>query len=172
VVDADDTAPGLHVEPIHNAVDRRVRTGRVDLSWRAVMFCLDDGGERHYVIHGIWTHDDAIAVARRIRLSVNPINGLPQIDEIAQPGLPPMAPTRASAEASLLARLGHDRSTLVSTLGLPDDLADRALAAVDEDAVLELAQRHEGWAGTMLVDLAAGDCVETIVGRLRLERAD
>jgi hypothetical protein len=26
----DDTTPGLHVEPIHNSADSRVRTGRVD----------------------------------------------------------------------------------------------------------------------------------------------
>ncbi|HEY7813535.1 MAG TPA: hypothetical protein VIC62_09875, partial [Nakamurella sp.] len=34
----DDTTRGLHVEPIHNSADPRVRTGRVDLYWRAVMF--------------------------------------------------------------------------------------------------------------------------------------
>src|SRR2546423_5529637 len=78
----DDTTSGLHIEPIENAADPRVRTGRVDNFWRAVMFRLDSDGERHYVVHGIWPHDDAIAVARRVRLSVNPINGLPQIAEI------------------------------------------------------------------------------------------
>ena len=48
----------------------------------------------------------------------------------------------------MLVRLGHDRGDLVDTLGVPDDVADQALAAADEDAMLDLAQRHEGWLGT------------------------
>ncbi|MFC0432563.1 UvrD-helicase domain-containing protein [Kutzneria buriramensis] len=170
----DDTTPGLHVEPIQNAVDPRVRTGRVNDSWRAVMFRLDSNDERHYVIHGIWPHDDAIAVAQRVRLSVNPINGLPQIEEIALPAAPsaPVPPNTALPDGQpLLARLGHDHGALIDTLGLPNDVADQALAAADEDAVLDLAQRYDGWIGTILVDLAAGDTVEAIVARMQLEKA-
>src|SRR5206468_1426263 len=33
---ADDTIPGLHVEPIAHSADPRVRTGRVSQFWRAV----------------------------------------------------------------------------------------------------------------------------------------
>jgi hypothetical protein len=68
----DDTAPGLHVEPIAHSSDPRVRTGRVSQFWRAVMFRLDAGGEPHYVIHGVWPHDDAIDVARKVRLQMSP----------------------------------------------------------------------------------------------------
>ncbi|MBT8225805.1 MAG: DEAD/DEAH box helicase [Dactylosporangium sp.] len=174
---ADDTTAGLHVEPIQHAADPRVRTGRVNQFWRAVMFRLDGDGETHYVIHGIWPHDDAIAVARRIRLKVNPINGLPQIDEIdppavAQPVAPqPVTPQPAAASVEpLFVRLGHDRVELVDTLGLPGDVVDQALAVVDEDALLDLAQRHDGWVGTILVDLAAGDTAAAIVARMRLEK--
>jgi len=167
----DDTAPGLHIEPIRNAIDPRVRTGRVNDSWRAVMFRLDSDGERHYVIHGIWAHDDANAVAQRVRLSVNPINGLPQIDEIAPTVVPDATGPTVPASQPLFVRLGHDRSAMVDTLGLPDDVADRALAATDEDAVLDLAQRYDGWIGTILVDLAAGDTAEAIAARMQLEKA-
>ncbi|MDQ2587312.1 UvrD-helicase domain-containing protein [Saccharothrix yanglingensis] len=168
---ADDTTPGLHVEPIQKASDPRVRTGRVDGSWRAVMFRLDSGGERHYVIHGIWPHDDANAVAQRVRLSVNPINGLPQIEEITVPVVPVTPGTTPPVNQPLFARIGHDRSALVDTLGLPEEVVDQAFAAADEDAVLDLAQRHDGWIGTILVDLAAGDTVEAIVARMQLEKA-
>ena len=167
----DDTTSGLHIEPIENAADPRVRTGRVDNAWRAVMFRLDSDGERHYVIHGIWPHDDAIAVARRVRLSVNPINGLPQIAEIEPPAEPVPADTKTPVSQSLLVSLGHDRHALVETLGLPEHVAGQALAAVDEDAVLDLAQQHEGWIGTILVDLAAGDAVDSVVARMELEKA-
>jgi superfamily I DNA/RNA helicase len=167
----DDTAPGLRVEPIQRSADPRVRTGRIDEFWRAVMFHLDGNGETHYVIHGIWPHDDAIAVARRVRLKVNPVNGLPQIDEVAPTAQPVVHLSRATPTASpLFVRLGHDRVALVETIGLPDKIVDQAMTAADEDAVLDLAQRHEGWIGTILVDLAAGDTVEAIVARMQLEK--
>lgn len=132
------------------------------------MFRLDGDGETHYVIHCIWPHDEAIAVAQRVRLKVNPINGLPQIDEVAPSTVaPPVNPPLRPAEP-LFVRLGHRRTDLVDILGLPDDVADQALVAADEDALLDLAQRHEGWVGTILVDLAAGDTAEAIVARMQL----
>lgn len=166
---ADDTTPGLHVEPIHNSADPRVRTGRVDQFWRAVMFRLDGDGENHYVIHGVWPHDDAITVARTVRLKVNPINGLPQIEEVAAPTVEPQ-PAPPAAPAGLLGQLGRTRADLVDRLGIPAGVADEALAAPGEDAVLDLAGRHEGWLGLILVDLATGDSVDAIAQRLELRR--
>ncbi|GIE95803.1 UvrD-helicase domain-containing protein [Paractinoplanes rishiriensis] len=168
---ADDTSPGLHLEPIAGAADPRVRTGRVDQFWRAVMFRLDGAGESHYVIHGVWPHDDAIAVASRVRLKVNPINGLPQIEQVrlersgtaAHTVDPPVAPAEP-----LLARLGRVREDLVGRLGVPADVADLALAAPDEDTILDLAQRHDGWLGMLLVDLATSDSIDTIAERLQI----
>ncbi|WP_285658921.1 UvrD-helicase domain-containing protein [Actinomycetospora sp. NBRC 106375] len=175
----DDTTPGLHVEPISGSADPRVRTGRVDQFWRAVMFRLDGNGERHYVIHGVWPHDDAITVAGSVRLSMNPINGLPQIDEIAPVASP--APTSmsvptaseaqtpdAASSEPLLMQLGHSRAALIDRLGVPEDVANAAMAAPDETAVVALAERHEGWLGMLLVDLAAGESIDTVVERLEL----
>ncbi|MBO4205100.1 UvrD-helicase domain-containing protein [Micromonospora echinofusca] len=171
----DDTTPGLHIEPIQHSADPRVRTGRVDEFWRAVMFRLDGDGETHYVIHGIWPHDDAIAIARRVCLKVNPINGLPQIEEIQPARTPAPAPaavkTTARRVEPLFARLGHERTDLVERLGLPEDVVTHALTAANEDAILDLAQHHEGWIGTILVDLAAGDSIDAIVQRMQLEKA-
>ncbi|WP_422753034.1 UvrD-helicase domain-containing protein [Micromonospora sp. WMMD708] len=169
----DDATPGLHVEPIQHSVDPRVRTGRVDDFWRAVMFRLDGDGETHYVIHGIWPHDDAIAIARRVRLRVNPINGLPQIEEIEPSPTPTSPPDETTTRPTkpLFARLGHEHSELVEQLGLPEDVVIQAAAASDEDGILDLAQRYEGWIGTILVDLAAGDDIDTIVRRMQLEKA-
>lgn len=191
---ADDTTPGLHVEPIQQAVDPRVRTGRVDQFYRAVMFRLDGGDDAHYVIHGVWAHDDAIDVAKKVRLKVNPINGLPQIEEVAllagavvetdtPAGAPAPTPPGAGEGTSreekppappsepLLTRKGVTRADLVDRLGVPEDVADAVLAAPDEDAVLAVAQRHEGWLGLMLVDLATGDTADAIVERMELEES-
>ncbi|MDN5747507.1 MAG: AAA family ATPase [Pseudonocardia sp.] len=171
---ADDTTPGLHIEPIQNAADSRVRTGRVDQFWRAVMFRIDGDGGRHYVVHGVWPHDDAIEVAARVRLKVNPINGLPQIDEAVPVGAAPVAPepvVERPTQNPLLVRRGRTRADLVDRLGIPSDVADAALAATDEDAVLGLAQHHEGWLGLLLVDLTSTDPVDDILDRLQLPDA-
>ncbi|MFG1744848.1 UvrD-helicase domain-containing protein [Micromonospora chalcea] len=170
---ADDTTPGLHIEPIQHSADPRVRTGRVDEFWRAVMFRLDGDGDTHYVIHGIWPHDDAITTAQRVRLKVNPINGLPQVEEIESafvPVPPPPATTDLESAKPLFARLGHEHADLMDKLGLPEAVATQAAAAADEDAILALAERHDGWIGTILVDLAAGDDIDAIVQRMQLEK--
>ena len=72
---ADDTQPSLHIEPMKAAVDPRVRTGRVDLHYRAVLFRVDDKSSGPtYIYMGTWGHDEAIKLAERATLRVNPIN--------------------------------------------------------------------------------------------------
>lgn len=181
----DDTTPGLHIEPINGSIDPRVRTGRVDGFWRAVLFKLTGQGDTHYVFHGIWAHDDAIAVAKKVTLKQNPINGMPVIEEIAVPAPTPApapvvkpapdAPTPAdrapvpdSVAGPCLPTLGYSGDDLVQRLGLPEAVADAALAVESEDDLLALAEQHDGWIGLVLVDLGAGEPVESIIERLDL----
>ena len=60
-----------------------MRTGRVDQSYRAVLFRVPGKGEPMYVFYGIWPHDEAIAVAKKTRLTVNPVNGVTEITTVA-----------------------------------------------------------------------------------------
>ena len=175
----NDALPGLHIEPIAQAADPRVRTGRVDSFWRAVMFRVDQQGEAHYVIHGIFAHDEAIAIAQRVTLRVNPVNGLPQIEEVSATAASSPEPTAATSveppavepdRQPLLARLGHTSTELVQRLGIPETVAHEAFLALGEDEIQALAERHEGWVGYVLIDLATGESVERIVTRLELER--
>lgn len=79
-------SPGLHIEPIRASIDPRVRTGRVNDQYRAVLFELRDKFDHHFVIVGVYNHDDAIAKAMKIRLEVNPVNGITRlIDETTTP---------------------------------------------------------------------------------------
>lgn len=177
----DDTTVGLHVEPIAKAADPRVRTGRVDQFWRAVMFRIDHGQERHYVIHGIWPHDDAIAVASRVRLAMNPVNGLPQITQLqpapsAVPEQPerrrPPGPREQSRAEPLLPQRGRRTEDLVGRLGVPSGVAERAMAALDEDELLALAGEHEGWLGLLLLELASDRPVDAIIDGLELHQPE
>lgn len=52
----DDSLPGLNIERMNEPLDPRVRTGRVDIHLRAVLYRLEPlGGERTYVYAGTWT---------------------------------------------------------------------------------------------------------------------
>src|SRR5271155_2475273 len=76
----DDTMPKLHIEPINNSVDPRARTGRVDLSNRAVLFKLQGSQQdASYLFIGTFSHDEAIAIARKSRVDINPRNGVAEL---------------------------------------------------------------------------------------------
>ena len=170
----DDTSPGLHIEPIAHSADDKVRTGRVDQFYRAVLFRVPSSGEPTYVFHGIWPHDDAIAVARKTRLALNPVNGVTEITTVAETPEPvrPPAPVRTAAASPapvpLLVDQGLDRKALVDVLGIDESLAVRALAAVDESALMALAESAVEWQGLALLDLATGLSVTDIQEKLSL----
>ena len=124
----DDTSPGLHIEPIANSADDKVRTGRVDQFYRAVLFRVPGKGEPMYVFYGIWPHDEAIAVAKKTRLDREPGQRRHR-DHHRRGGhrppsrrfrRPPAASARAASAAApmpLLVSLGLDRKALVDVLG-------------------------------------------------------
>jgi superfamily I DNA/RNA helicase len=175
----DDTSPGLHIEPISNSADDKVRTGRVDQSFRAVLFRVPGADQPVYVFYGIWPHDEAIAVARKTRLTVNPVNGVTEITTVADAPLP-VPPAAAAPPASqrpaptptgappLLENLGLDRKDLVDVLGIDESLAVRALAAADETELLALADNAVEWQATALLGLSMGLSVAEVKDTLSL----
>lgn len=78
----DDALPGLNIEEIKGGRDKRVRTGRVDDNFRAVLFKLKQIDDAVYVVHGIWPHDEANSIAEQVMLAVNPINGMPEVRQV------------------------------------------------------------------------------------------
>lgn len=72
----DDSAPGLHIEPVNNAADSRARTGRVDQQYRALLFKLTTPTSTAYVVHGIYNHDDAYTMAAKVQLTIKRTQGL------------------------------------------------------------------------------------------------
>ena len=124
------------------------------------------------MFYGIWPHDDAIAVAKKTRLTWNPVNGVTELTTVAPesdvmyPAVPsaPVAP----APEPLLVSLGLDRKALVDILGIDETLAARALAAVDENALMTLAENAVEWQGLALLDLATGSSVAEVQDKLSL----
>jgi len=171
---ADDTASGLHIEPLANSADAKVRTGRVDDGYRAVLFKVPQGQSVVYVFHGIWPHDEAISVAKRTILKLNPVNGITEIVTLppetadAAPAVVAQAPDAPEPEVPLLASLGISRADLVGELGIDEALAEAALAASGEDQLLTLLTGAVEWQALALLELAAGHSVADVKERFSL----
>ncbi len=165
---ADDTQPSLHIEPLHVASDPRVRTGRVDLHYRAVLFRVDEKASGPtYIYMGTWGHDDAIKLAEKATLRVNPINGtLEGLIGDSAPAEPvkeqPVAPPIPKPALSYLAGVGYTLADLTDGLGINAVLAAKAMEAPDESALLEAAAEGLEWEGSALLELATGMSIETI----------
>lgn len=114
----DPTNPSLHVEPIKDAADRRVRTARVNKKYRAVLFELHDGGDTMFVLVDILNHDDAYALATSKKLVVNEVSGVPQLVD---------APSQREAEGLSRAEIESRAKQLAAEL-VAQERAEREAA--------------------------------------------
>lgn len=175
-----DELPGLHIEPIAGSVDPRVRTGRVDDNFRCVLFKITPGGEPFYVIHGVWPHDKANAIAERVRLSMNPINGVPEVERVLD-DIQVEARTPAAGVASVAPSTDAPAATPATEPGVSADTAvpDAPVVPDAEQAprwpsglTAEILHRRVGIAADLAeAALAAetdGDLVD-VLGRARVE---
>ncbi|WP_022909111.1 3'-5' exonuclease [Aestuariimicrobium kwangyangense] len=174
----DDSLPGLHIEPIVNSIDPRVRTGRVDDFWRAVLFKVQ-GHEQEaiYVYLGVWPHDAASAFAMRAQLKVNPVNGIAELllaDEpvVLSPPIRPVTPEQTQPVEPLLVRLGLTLAALTDDLGLDHEVAELALECLEAEDIVELAALVTGWQGVALIDLSAGRSIEAVKEALAIDVAE
>lgn len=178
---ANDETKGLNVEPMQQPLDSRVRTARVDIHWRAVLFQLEPAkGERAYVYAGTWDHDEAIKRARTTVLSMNPVNGLASFRQVLEEDAEVVVPTpqvvepEASkpADVSLLTERGFFQSDLVDEFGFDAAVAARAFEVVGDDALLEFALGlDDAWQADVLISMASGTALHLIKEDLGLDKA-
>lgn len=164
----DDTLPGLHIEPIVHAIDPRVRTGRVDDFWRAVLFKVQ-GQEQEaiYVYLGVWPHDAAADFAMKAQLKVNPVNGIAELLLADAPVIQSLLGHAAGKDEAapaepLFARLGLTLNALVEGLGLDTEVAELALECNEAEDIVELASLVPSWQGVALIDLSAGRSIRAV----------
>lgn len=165
----NDANPSLHIEPIQNSVDPRVRTGRVNIQYRAVLFKVQGKGqEAHYVFTGVWPHDDAIERAKKAKLKVNPVNGIAEVIEATTPpeaDVAAVAPAPKAADpvnTPVLVTWGYTLEDLVEGIGIDRHVAHRAMAAETEDELIDIATTAVEWQGLALIDLMSGEALEVI----------
>lgn len=129
----DPTQPSLHVETINGAVDKRVRTARVNHQFRAVLFELKSEHTHHFMLVDVFSHDEGTEAARRfdparLRLGVNPISGVTELIEETAPaaGVDARATAAAGAEAGAAGSSGQDSRRKA------DEAAEKARQLADE----------------------------------------
>ncbi len=180
-ITTDDTLPGLHIEPVENAADPRVRTGRVDNQHRAVLFKLTSDQSTTYVFHGVWNHDDAYVVACKAQLRLNPVNGIPEIrtaeaERIAAGwSSPPAEVVKAKPPAEGLAPtplITVARPDLIDVLGLPPAVADAVLAACTDEELAGATADEPEWTQLAAMGLATGMSVADVLEELGLGTVD
>ena len=74
------THAGLHLEKLNHPKDDRVRTIRIDQSWRGVVLAPDSGDA--YSLIRVLPHDDAISYARSHRFSANLARGVLDVTDL------------------------------------------------------------------------------------------
>lgn len=82
-------SPGLHVEPLQNVKDGRIRSVRVNRKYRVLVFRLNSSGQNVWLVEGVYNHDAAYAKAPTLYLRMNPISGTTEIrsdDDAVQTG--------------------------------------------------------------------------------------
>ncbi len=172
---ADDTLPGLHIEPIVNSADPRARTGRIDQKLRAVLYKIEvPSGPTTYVCAGVYEHDEGTEIAKSQVLRVNPVNGVTELIAAPAPVVPAAhaaqwIPGSPTTQKPLLDRFGYTADDLTSALGFDLETADRLLAFAAEDELLAFAESLPNqWQQNAALGLAVGDSIEGIKTSLGL----
>lgn len=175
----NDESPGLKIKPLKNAADRRVRTGRVNKSYRAVLFRVDHDGQRIYHMVGVWPHDEgnekaltstAEEMASSVQLTFNAALGVAEVtgaethDHAAVEKAFQMgreegreeALTAAGRRDNPLENFSWTVDTLVEDAGITPRYAEAALQANDQAGLSAVADRMPEVQRLMLLELAMG----------------
>ncbi|MFS0853296.1 3'-5' exonuclease [Microbacterium sp. 179-I 3D4 NHS] len=173
----DDSTYGLRVKKMNQSVDPRARTARIDQSWRAVLYLLEDQHqERTWVFAGAWEHDIAIQRARTLKVNLNEVNGAVELIAETMPDrhrpsyVPAAYNQNEAASPPYLSRYSYSLADLVDQLGFAQSAADRLLEATSEDEILALAETLENaWEQDAAISLAMGESIDAIKEGLRLQ---
>ncbi|MDP1979160.1 UvrD-helicase domain-containing protein [Undibacterium sp.] len=186
---ADPKSPGINYEKINAARDPNLKSVRLDLDWRGIIFKPDRGDV--YVLLHVDHHDEAYRWAERRKIAINPVTGAMQIvflEEVAAP--PRVDPTETSAPiASAVKLTGVSSQQVLATIkpplfatlsdrqlmsiGVPEDWIGRVQGIQTEDELdgLQASLPVEAYEGLFLV--AAGDTIDQVLTsrETRIDRA-
>jgi len=168
---ADEATPEAVLVPVPEAADPRAWTGRVDSDHRAIVFRIESRFDDTYIYVGTWPNEEAVRLAQRSTLRVNPVNGalegiIGELDGTSDrtkrvvihdpTGELARALARRTETPPPLAELGLTFEDLTERLGVDPAIAELAMAAPDAEALHEVAEQSLEWERSALLALATG----------------
>ncbi|GLZ08728.1 DNA helicase [Actinomadura sp. NBRC 104412] len=134
---AEHTHAGLHLEKINGAKDDRIRTIRIDQSWRGVVLAPEEGDV--YCLLSVREHDKAIAYAKSKKFTVNQVIGVLEVrDQEALDRLSPALEKVAEHSEYRLFEHVFDKDLL--RLGIDADLVP-LVRLITQDAHLQALEK-------------------------------
>jgi superfamily I DNA/RNA helicase len=156
---AHPESPGLHVEPIQSARDKKLYSARIDQAYRAV---IARPSPNVYVMMWLDHHDDAYRWAERRQIAINPETGAVQIWDVESVQAATVA---AQSKPGVLFAEVKDKHLL--RLGVPEELL-LLVRAMETDADLEAAEKElPAEAYEALYQLAAGYTVDQVLREMQ-----
>lgn len=143
------------------AADRKVRTGRVDLNYRAIVFAAGDGTEPMWVLAAVLPHDEAYDKATEMVYSINPSNGAMEIYTPTEVGKS-AEKTRHRPIADPATQILPFTVDELTELGIDAAIAATAPRVSDHDEFLELIDALPEWQQQALHDLATGRALDEV----------
>lgn len=172
---ADPTATGINYEKIQAARDPNLRSVRIDLDWRGIVFRSPDEGL--FVLMYVDHHDAAYRWAENRKLLINPVTGAMQlvVFELASDGAGDTAPpadaglAKPQAEGPALFDFVSNKELL--SLGVPEEMTSRIRGLRREEDLdrIQGILPVEAYEGLFL--LLTGETVDQIL-RSRETRVD
>lgn len=162
-------------ESVPGAKDTRVRTTYVDGNHRAVLFrIVPDVGDTTYIYMGTWPTQEAVRLAARAMLRVNPVSGVLE-GTVGRPELLATGPTTSLAVQPVLERDGRTAAEIAEDLGLDRTITERACRITDRAEFVRFAEQVSatlGWQGQALLQLLDGVAPAQIREQLELHAPD
>lgn len=161
---ANPRAPSIHLEPIHDMRDDKVRTVRIGDDYRAIIVHPPEGD----LFLCVWVdhHDEAMRWAKNKRFEINPVVGSLQVYEVKEGAVPPpvSAPNLDDEARIPTGRLlaGTLHADLLRC-GVPVALVPAVRALRTEADLDDLAQYLPSEASDALYMLAAGASLDEAI---------
>ncbi|WP_256787977.1 UvrD-helicase domain-containing protein [Frankia sp. AvcI1] len=156
---APDT-PGLDLKQPKGAIDRRVRTARVNDNFRAVLLELPKSAG--FVLAAVKPHDDAYTFASHVRFGINEVTGALELTDTLALSEATATAVAHPVPAGKPPILGSLRERDLVRLGIDSTVAGDLLRIADEDRLLDVASKLPRAQADAVLDLAAGRSVDEV----------
>lgn len=166
---SDPKSSGINYEKINGARDPNLKSVRIDLDWRGIVFKPESGDV--YVLLYVDHHDAAYQWAERRKLAINPVTGAMQVvfvEEVTAPVVQAVEQSTSLREMSppsapqplIYAKLSDHE---LMSLGVPEDWLVQVRTVQNESELdgLQSSLPVEAYEGLFLI--AAGDSVEQVL---------